>query len=69
MSEMTCGNCGGTWVNNVCLDCGATLAMIAAASERPDGPAALLLNMLRHALAERGGLTIHPIPEESDDDE
>jgi len=67
---MVCGNCGGTWVNNVCLDCGATLRMIAAASERPGGPAALLLNLLRHALAERGSLTIHhPIPEESDDDD
>lgn len=63
---MVCGNCGGTWVNNACLDCGATLAMIAAATERPGGPAALLLSLLRAALAERGGKIIHPIPKDPD---
>ena len=60
MSDGVCGNCEGTWRNNECLDCGATLGEIAAASERPGGPAALLLNLKRHGLAERGGRIIHP---------
>ena len=53
-SEKVCENCGGDWVGTACLDCGATLGMIADAAERPGGPAALLLNMLRHSAKERG---------------
>ena len=64
MSSKVCGNCGGSWAHNTCLDCGATLAMIAAAAERPGGPAALLLNLLREGVAERGGKVIHPVPQE-----
>jgi hypothetical protein len=60
MSDGVCGNCQGTWRNNHCLDCGATLGEIAAAAERPGGPDALLLNLKRQGLTERGGKVIHP---------
>ena len=36
-----------------CLDCGATIKNIADAIERPGGPVALLLNLLRAGAKER----------------
>jgi hypothetical protein len=46
---MICPNCArDAWDDNGCDDCGATAAMIKQAEERPGGPAALLLNLMRH---------------------
>ena len=52
-SPGVCGNCGGTWAGSACLDCGATLANIADATKHPGGPAALLLELLRHGALMR----------------
>lgn len=57
MSDKVCGNCQGTWRENHCLDCGAALGEIAAAAERPGGPAAALLQLRRQSM--RGGRIIH----------
>lgn len=59
MSDQVCGNCQGTWRNDVCLDCGAMLIEIAKAAERPNSIAALVLRLRRQDLAERGGRIIH----------
>jgi hypothetical protein len=59
MSDKVCGNCGGTWRGYRCLDCGATLAEIAASAEDPGGPATDMLNQRRRSLQARGGRIIH----------
>jgi hypothetical protein len=57
-----CGNCGGDWTGTACLDCGATIKNIADAIERPGGPAALLLNLLRAGAKERRAWTSQESP-------
>jgi hypothetical protein len=57
-SAKVCGNCGGTWMGTSCLDCGATLGIIADAAAKPGGASETLLRLLKQGLAERGGREI-----------